>query len=353
MTAGTPVRRISRMPELDHVLSPGCPKTSIEMVVDHTDSLHEGIDDGRPYELPSACAQRLGQSLGLGRRDRIVAVRLRPRMPHRLVRPHEVDKRLACVVHCEQCLGIDDGRGHLLPIANDAGIRQQPLNVGRPIGRHLRRIESIEGTSITLALAQDGDPGQTSLCTVEDEFLEQFPLIADGPTPVVVVIRDVQRVVPRPTTTNDAVGPGEKLRRHRSCLPVDGDIPRAGLTPKPPVLTYNQMVVQMELSDAEVDRIFRALADATRRDIVRRTLAGEASVSELATAYDMSWAAVQKHVAVLEGAELVTKEARGRERIVRGNPTQIQRAQALLDTYEQIWRARIDRLDALLAGDDK
>ena len=111
------------------------------------------------------------------------------------------------------------------------------------------------------------------------------------------------------------------------------------------------MVVDTALSDAEVDRIFRALADATRRDIVRRTLAGEASVSELAAAYDMSWAAVQKHVAVLEGAELVTKEARGRERIVRGNPTQIQRAQALLDSYEQIWRARIDRLDALLAED--
>jgi len=109
------------------------------------------------------------------------------------------------------------------------------------------------------------------------------------------------------------------------------------------------MVVDIELSDAEVDRIFRALADATRRDIVRRTLSGEASVSELAAAYDMSWAAVQKHVAVLEGAELVTKEARGRERIVRGNPARIQRAQALLDSYEQIWRARVERLDALLA----
>lgn len=106
------------------------------------------------------------------------------------------------------------------------------------------------------------------------------------------------------------------------------------------------------LSDAEVDRLFRALADATRRDIVRRTLSGEASVSELAAAYDMSWAAVQKHVAVLEGAQLVTKEARGRERIVRGNATQIQQAQALLDSYEQIWRSRVERLDALLAETD-
>jgi len=111
------------------------------------------------------------------------------------------------------------------------------------------------------------------------------------------------------------------------------------------------MVVDTPLSDAEVDRLFRALADATRRDIVRRTLVGEATVSELAGAYAMSWAAVQKHVAVLEGAELVTKEARGRERIVRGNPTQIQRAQALLDSYEQIWRARVERLDTLLAED--
>lgn len=111
------------------------------------------------------------------------------------------------------------------------------------------------------------------------------------------------------------------------------------------------MVVETELTDDEVDRIFRALADATRRDIVRRTLVGEASVSELAAAYDMSFAAVQKHVAVLEGAGLVTKHPNGRERMVRGNPEAIRRAQALLDRYEQIWRARIDRLDALLAED--
>lgn len=119
-------------------------------------------------------------------------------------------------------------------------------------------------------------------------------------------------------------------------------------------LIYNHMVVDAisELTDDGVDRIFRALADATRRDIVRRTLAGEASVSALAGDYDMSFAAVQKHVAVLEGAGLVTKHPNGRERIVRGNPDTIRRAQALLDRYEQIWRSRIDRLDALLADDD-
>lgn len=105
------------------------------------------------------------------------------------------------------------------------------------------------------------------------------------------------------------------------------------------------------LTEDEVDRIFRALADSTRRDILRRTLTGEVSVSQLAAFYDMSFAAVQKHVAVLEGAGLVTKHPHGRERRVRGNPEKVKRAQELLGRYEDIWRGRIARLDALL-GDD-
>ena len=109
------------------------------------------------------------------------------------------------------------------------------------------------------------------------------------------------------------------------------------------------VVHDRELTDAEVDRVFRALADATRRDIVRRTLAGDETVSQLAQDYAMSFAAVQKHVAVLERAGLVTKQPHGRERLVRGNPAVIQRAQALLSSYEQLWRSRISRLDALLA----
>lgn len=111
------------------------------------------------------------------------------------------------------------------------------------------------------------------------------------------------------------------------------------------------MVAHVSLSDAEVDRLFRALSDATRRDIVRRALLGEQSVSQLAQEYDMSFAAVQKHVAVLERAGLVTKHPHGRERLVRGNPATIQRAQALLDSYAQLWRSRISRLDALLNDD--
>lgn len=108
------------------------------------------------------------------------------------------------------------------------------------------------------------------------------------------------------------------------------------------------MVVRTDLSDDETDRVFQALAAATRRDILRRTIAEEQSVSELAAAYDMSFAAVQKHVAVLEAAGLIVKRAEGRERLVRADPAMIARARALLARYEDLWRARIDRLDALL-----
>lgn len=112
------------------------------------------------------------------------------------------------------------------------------------------------------------------------------------------------------------------------------------------------MVAQIdELSDEQVSRIFRALADATRRDIVRRTLAEESTISQLASRYEMSFAAVQKHISVLEAADLVARTPRGRERIIRGNPDTIRRAQELLSHFEQIWRGRIERLDALLEED--
>lgn len=98
-----------------------------------------------------------------------------------------------------------------------------------------------------------------------------------------------------------------------------------------------------------MDRVFAALADATRRDIVARVLQREASVSALAARYAMSFAAVQKHVAVLERAGLVTKEQRGRERLVHGDVSRIRAAVRLLEEYEQLWRGRIGRLEDLLA----
>jgi DNA-binding transcriptional ArsR family regulator len=113
------------------------------------------------------------------------------------------------------------------------------------------------------------------------------------------------------------------------------------------VLTYNRMVVGLPAE--EVDRLFHALADATRRDIVERCMRGEPSVSRLADLYPMTFSAVQKHVAVLERSELVSKERRGREQLVRGNVTAVRRASELLAQYESLWRHRIDQMDQILS----
>jgi DNA-binding transcriptional ArsR family regulator len=110
------------------------------------------------------------------------------------------------------------------------------------------------------------------------------------------------------------------------------------------------MVVD-QWTNAEVDRVFQALADATRRDIMTRVVERAQSVSALAQDYAMSFAAVQKHVAVLERATLVTKERQGREQIVHGNLDAVRRAARLLDEYEALWRARTARIDDLLAED--
>lgn len=116
------------------------------------------------------------------------------------------------------------------------------------------------------------------------------------------------------------------------------------------MLTYNHMVVGLR-ADEGTDRVFHALADGTRRDIVLRTLDSEYSVSALARRYPMSFAAVQKHVAVLEEAGLVTKQRKGREQLVRGNVDTVRRASQLLDRFEAVWRSRIDRMGEILADD--
>jgi DNA-binding transcriptional ArsR family regulator len=103
------------------------------------------------------------------------------------------------------------------------------------------------------------------------------------------------------------------------------------------------------IAEGPTDRVFHALADHTRRDIVRRCFAGEHSVSALARSYPMSFAAVQKHVAVLAAADLVTKRRRGRETLVRSNGERIAAAARLLDEYEQLWRDRLDRFGEVLA----
>jgi len=97
-----------------------------------------------------------------------------------------------------------------------------------------------------------------------------------------------------------------------------------------------------------VDRLFHALSDGTRRDIVTRTLQAEHSVSALARLYPMSFAAVQKHVAVLEGADLVTKRRHGRQQLVSGNVDTVRRASRLLDELEAVWRGRLERFAEIL-----
>src|SRR5918997_6147454 len=112
------------------------------------------------------------------------------------------------------------------------------------------------------------------------------------------------------------------------------------------------MVVR-EPSDETVDDVFHALSDATRRDILRRSGQDRLSVSQLAGAYPMSFAAVQKHVAVLERAGLVSKERRGREQVVRSDPRAVTLARRALDGLEASWRDRVGRVGGLLAHTDE
>jgi DNA-binding transcriptional ArsR family regulator len=106
-----------------------------------------------------------------------------------------------------------------------------------------------------------------------------------------------------------------------------------------------------EKDEDRADALFHALADRTRRDIMRRVLAGEHSVSTLAARYDMSFAAVQKHVAVLERAELVSKHRVGRESIVQTETDALARAHTALDRLEADWRGRIERMEQILETD--
>src|SRR5262245_38651813 len=111
---------------------------------------------------------------------------------------------------------------------------------------------------------------------------------------------------------------------------------------------YNQMVVDTVRRERQTDRLFFALSDATRRDIVTQTLDRERSVSELGRLYPISLTAVQKHVAVLVDAGLVSKHRSGREQLVRGEIEQLRRAHELLDELETLWRARLERFEDVL-----
>ncbi|WP_018349697.1 ArsR/SmtB family transcription factor [Longispora albida] len=107
-----------------------------------------------------------------------------------------------------------------------------------------------------------------------------------------------------------------------------------------------------ERDEDQADALFHALADRTRRDILRRVLRGEHSVSVLAAKYEMSFAAVQKHVAVLERAGLLTKRRSGREQLASGDVEAVRSVASMLAELEQVWRGRIARIDELIALDN-
>ena len=108
------------------------------------------------------------------------------------------------------------------------------------------------------------------------------------------------------------------------------------------------MVVRQHESEQSINQLFRALADGTRRSILARSLKESPSVSDLAASYQMSFAAVQKHVAVLEQAGLIKKRANGREQLVSTNHARLKRAGELLEYFESIWRQRMTQLDDVL-----
>jgi len=122
------------------------------------------------------------------------------------------------------------------------------------------------------------------------------------------------------------------------------------------VLTYNQMVVDLltgdTFSEAEADRVFHALSDSTRRDILARAIQREQSVSALARHYEISLTAVQKHVTVLERAALISKQRSGREQLVAANPDTLRRANALLKAFEQLWIDRANRIAEILTEEE-
>jgi DNA-binding transcriptional ArsR family regulator len=127
------------------------------------------------------------------------------------------------------------------------------------------------------------------------------------------------------------------------------DPQQARLTTAPDTTVW---LYSVQIASPDPERVFRALADQTRRDIVRRAISAEEGVLELARHYSMSFAAVQKHVAVLERAGLITKQRIGRRKVVRTNLEAVLVARRLLDQYEELWRARIGGMIELTAETD-
>jgi DNA-binding transcriptional ArsR family regulator len=101
----------------------------------------------------------------------------------------------------------------------------------------------------------------------------------------------------------------------------------------------------------DLDNIFASLADPTRRDILARVARAELSVGELVEKYDVSFAAISKHLNVLERAKLITKRREGKKQMVTLAPGALQSADEYLEQYRQTWEQKFNKLDAILKED--
>ena len=113
------------------------------------------------------------------------------------------------------------------------------------------------------------------------------------------------------------------------------------------VLSFNYMVEQA----IQLDSIFHSLADPTRRDILSRVARAEYSIGELVENYEMSFAAISKHLAVLEKAKLIVKRREGKKQMVTVAPGALMTADEYLEQYRQLWEQKFNKLDALLKED--
>lgn len=107
-------------------------------------------------------------------------------------------------------------------------------------------------------------------------------------------------------------------------------------------------MVERLRSPAGIDLVFLSLADPTRRDILRRVAREELSVTEISEPYKLTFAAISKHLKVLEKAELVVKRRRGKEQLVRMAPKTVDEAAGYLAEYKKLWDNRLDALEAYL-----
>ncbi len=102
------------------------------------------------------------------------------------------------------------------------------------------------------------------------------------------------------------------------------------------------------MNESQLDQIFGALSDATRRGMLAQLALGEANISALAAPYDISQPAASKHLRVLERAGLIHRRREGRDHYIGVNPAAVERAQNWIAYYSQFWKQQFDAVDDFL-----